>query len=97
MVQDANVNYQNPKDGKMPMLLGLLSGVAGTGAFGAGLVGKVLEGASSIGVTASSNGAYFVRENAEGLVNGGIAAILGGIALYGFGRMQHWYSNKIYK
>lgn len=96
MTQNTNLSYQNPKDGKMPMLLGILSGIAGTGAVGAGLVGRILEGASSVGVNIHSEGAYFVRENAKQLITIGAGAVVCGAVLYGFGRLQHWYSNKVY-
>lgn len=96
MTQNTNLNYQNPKEGKMPILLGFLGVASGTGAFGAGLVGLVLNGASSVGLRMHFDGAYFLRENAKELMTAGVAAVVCGVALYGVGRLQHWYSNKVY-
>jgi len=85
-----NIKYQNPKDGKMPMLLGILGVIGGMGTVGTGLVGLV----SKIGTRGHSVGESL--ENAKGLMVGGVALVACGAALYGVGRLQHWYSNKTY-
>ena len=89
MDKDKYLNYQNPKAGKMPMLLGILGAVGGIGTIGAGLVGLVNK------VSAGSESFY--TENAKELAVTGTVMMFGGIALYGLGRLQHWYSNKTYQ